>query len=209
MTPSSKPPDITWLQGQVREFTTRYQAGTEDSFEAYGALASLLLRLTVLHPSGGIRITYGEAAGPAVGGWRGPTDPIPLNDGNFLRLSTSLYLEATPDGNRMKVRNSSYQYQLDPDGDHWIFRYDYLRVPRSSEPPAHLQIRGTLIESGEPLERLRFPTGRVSLEAVIRLLVDQFDVPCNEDTAIWRPILALSERLFLDIAHRPLSGPSG
>jgi len=107
----------------------------------------------------------------------------------------------------MKVRNSSYQYQHDRDGKKWIFRYDYLRTPPQAEPPAHLQIRGSLVADNRPLDDLRFPTGRVTLEAVIRLLAEQFSVLCNQDSAAWRPILAESEGMFLKMAHQPLSGP--
>jgi hypothetical protein len=92
-------------------------------------------------------------------------------------------------------------------------RYDYLREPGlDGHPQAHLQVRGGLVETGvlrpsHPLERVHFPTGRVSIEGVIRLLADQFGLPCNESPEVWRPVLAEAERMFLDIAHRPLSGP--
>jgi hypothetical protein len=46
------------------------------------------------------------------------------------------------------------------------------------------------------------------MEGVIRLLADQFGVPCNEPPEVWRPVLAEAEQTFLDIAHRPLSGPA-
>jgi hypothetical protein len=144
---------------------------------------------------------------------------VPLNDGRYLRLMISLYFEDVGEvGRRLKVSDSTYQYQQDnpPVGrasDRWIFRYDYLRTPRSQHPGNHLQIRGTLIEdclpnSKKSLERLHFPTMRVSLEAVIPLLAEQFKVKCNEPPKVWRRMLAESEAAFLGIAHRALSGPS-
>jgi hypothetical protein len=193
----------------VRVLTERCKAGTEDSFEAYQELANLLFRLTVLRHDGGLRLsrrTEGRDR-PALGGWKGPTDPLPLTDGNLLRLSASLFIDETLDGPRMKVRNSSYQYQLDNDGKDWVFRYDYLRTPKQAEPPAHLQLHGKLVVGDRSLDRLRFPTGRVTLEAVIRLLAEQFAVPTNQPPEVWRPLLAASESLFLKIAHQPLSGP--
>jgi hypothetical protein len=45
------------------------------------------------------------------------------------------------------------------------------------------------------------------LEGVIRLLADQFAVPCARDAAVWRPVLTEAEREFLKIAHVPLTGP--
>lgn len=108
-----------------------------------------------------------------------------------------LYLE----GSRLKVKTSSFQYQLDPEGEKWVFRYDYLREPPEPHPAAHLQIRGGLIEACLPdaraLERVHFPTHRVSLEAVIRLLVEEFAVPTSEPRHVWRPVLAESESAFL------------
>jgi hypothetical protein len=143
-----------------------------------------------------------------------PAGALPLNDGRFLRLHVTLSLEDTPEGRRLKVLKSSFQYQVDQQGERWIVRYDYLREPGPDpHPQAHVQIRGALLEAGVParrglLEHVHFPTGRVSVEAVIRLLADQFSVPCNEQPEVWRPVLAESERLFQEIAHRPLSGPA-
>ena len=37
------------------------------------------------------------------------------------------------DDAKLKVLKSVLQYQLDEDGDRWIFRYDYLR--HADEPP--------------------------------------------------------------------------
>lgn len=149
-----------------------------------------------------------------LGGRRGPTDPLLLRDGHFLRLSMSLFREYSEKVDRvvLKVRNAGAQYQLDPPGDQWIFRYDYLRYPEGADPGAHLQIRGDLRESGvlpskRLLERVRFPTGRFSLEGIIRLLAETFGVQTRVDASLWRPVLAESERAFMAIAHQPLSGP--
>jgi hypothetical protein len=50
---------------------------------------------------------------------------------------------------------------------------------------------------------MHFPTGRVSMEGAIRLLVDDFAVPTATELVQWRPLLAASEAAFLDIAHQP------
>jgi hypothetical protein len=193
-------------------------AGGPEAFAPFRELAALLLGLTVLHHDGMVRLSYGPTGRDraVLGGAAGPTDPLPLNDGRFLRLSVSLYLDPDDErGRLLKVSTSSYQYQADEAGKGWIVRYDYLREPGPDpHPQAHLQIRGALTEGAalprdRILERIHFPTGRVSIESVIRLLADQFDVPCNEPPETWRPALAEAERTFLEIAHRPLSGPSG
>ena len=109
----------------------------------------------------------------------------------------------------MKVRESNFQYQLDPDGNHWIFRYDYIRESDEAIPAAHFQLRGSLLEDclpeGKPLHKIHFPTMRVSLEAVIRLLAVEFDVPCNENKEIWIPALETTESAFFDIQHLPVA----
>lgn len=206
-------PDLPALLGQVRDLTQRYKSGRPEAFQAFCDLASLLLRLTILAPAGGVRLAYGIPRGdePVLGGWNGPDDPLPLTDERYLRIMVILFFEDTPQGQRAKVKASSFQYQLDRAGDRWVFRYDYLRQPPAPHPAMHLQIRGTLTEQCLPgdvlLERVHFPTQRISLEAVIRLLIEQFRVPTNQHAEIWRPVLAESEAAFLEIAHRTISGP--
>jgi hypothetical protein len=159
-----------------------------------------------------VRLTYGpRREEPVLGGAAGPQDPLLLTDRRYLRLTMQFFFEDTPQGRRAKVKMSSFQYQLDRESERWIFRYDYVREPPAPHPAAHLQIRGTLKESSlpedRPLERIHFPTQRVSLEAVIRLLIEQFGTPSRQPAEVWRPLLAETEAAFLTIAHRALSGP--
>ncbi len=146
------------------------------------------------------------------GGWSPNESTVSLRDGRFLRVFIVLFREPHNRGHRMKVEQAMYQYQVDPEGERWVFRYDYHREPRDQHPATHLQVRGTLTESVETyrgvLERTHFPTGRVSIEAVIRLLIEQFGVPPASAPEIWQRVLAESERTFESIAHRPLSGPA-
>jgi len=188
-------------------------AGDRQSFDAFRELTYFLLSLTVLKPEGGVRLAKGENDRMVLGGWSGPTDPLPLNDGCYLRLAVTLELANTPDGPRLKVYESTYQYQADIAAQHWMFRYDYLRHPTDQHPGAHLQINANemdhpSIRPAQTVGRIHFPTSRVSLESIIRLLVEQYGVNCNEQPEIWRSVLTESERLFIEIAHRPESGPS-
>jgi hypothetical protein len=132
---------------------------------------------------------------------RGTKGPLPLRDDNFLRLSISLYVEETEQGSRFKTWQSSFQYQRDREGKDWIFRYDYLRSPEGSYPSAHLQIRGRH-------ERVHFPTMRVPLEAIIRCLANDFNVPCAEPAEVWKHVLHHTEIDFLEIHHPPVSCPA-
>ncbi len=117
-----------------------------------------------------------------------------------------LYLTQPTEQGRLKILTASYQYQMGREGDRWMFRYDYLRTPPHPHPAAHLQINGSLTEEclppGRLLARVHFPTARVSLEAVIRLLADQFGTPCGSAQEVWRAVLSETERAFLQIDHR-------
>lgn len=161
---------------------------------------------------GGVLLQHGPR-GPELGnivGWFG-NDRVPLTDGRWLRVLLQLYVDES-DGGKLKVETSLFQYQLDEDAERWVFRYDYLRNPLDQHPASHLQIRGALTETEVvpirgPLARVHFPTGRVGLEAVIRLLVEQFGVRTNEPAEVWRPVLTETEQGFLKIARRNISGP--
>lgn len=204
--------DLDALKGEVRQLTQDFKAGTPGSFQAFRDLTQLLLGITIAEERAHIVLTSGPNKNRRV--LAAPHSAIPLRDGRYLRLSAVLELVDTADGWRMKVMDSSYVYQTDADGEKWILRYEYLRDPKDQHPGAHVHINAKL--SGEddccpshrPLPRIHFPTGRISLEAVIRLLADQFELPCATDRSYWRAVLAESERAFLEIAHKPLSGPA-
>jgi hypothetical protein len=213
---SSRLPESSSLnerRAKISQLTRQYRAGDSSSPKAFRDLVDLLFRATVMKTMSVVQLnkvkddSYVVACPPDQG------RALPLNDGRYLRLVIALYFEDTDKGRRLKVKSSSYQYQEDLDGDRWIFRYDYLRNPPHPHPGDHLQIRGDLTEKDClskhcPLERVHFPTMRISLEAVIRLLADQFGVKCNRPKKEWRPMLAASEAAFLEIAHHSLSGPA-
>lgn len=191
--------------------------GDTPALSAYRNLTSKLLHLTVLDPGQFPRLVYrdDEPDHAVLGGPQGPVDPLLLNDGRYLRVAVSVFIDREDERRPyLKVSTSSFQYQLDVAGDRPVFRYDYLREPGDDpHPTAHLQVYGDLTQvdvlpEDMPLSRVHFPTGRISIEAVIRCLVEQFDVPTNEDTHVWRAALAESERAFLEVAHTPRSGPS-
>lgn len=206
--------DLEKHLGRVRQLTDIYLAGDTDAFAAFGELVNLLLRVTVLPGPIGVRLTAGPRPRDRMmveGGLARDKDVVRLSDDRFLRVSVTLFREPHESGHRMKVERATYQYQLDEEGNHWVFRYDYVRAPRDEHPASHLQIRGNLYENVRLhkglLERTHFPAGRTSIESVLRLLLEQFEVPPSTPLEIWRPVLAASEAVFERIAHRPLSGP--
>lgn len=199
----------------MRDLCDTQHGGGGDALGAFEELQRLLLNLTVLDPSSFVRLTYGDVPGKAaLGGPAGPKDAVLLGGGSFLRISVSVFLDDTDErGPLLKVSHSSHQYQLDARGDRWVFRYDYLREPGvDPHPRAHFQVNGHLREPEAlpddlPLNRVHFAVGRVSIEAIIRVLVEQFKVPTREPAAVWRPVLAESEQRFLEVARIPTSGP--
>jgi hypothetical protein len=182
-------------------------AGGDYCFAAYEGLTQTLLRLTVAAEGESVRLIEGDRPERFVLAGFGAR-PVRLRDGRFLRLSVTVWLDRA--SNRLKVERSSYQYQDDEGGAQWLFRYDYIRAGAGRNPGAHFQVNGSLSHPGalqRPLPRMHFPTNRVSLEAVIRLLAEQFGVECATHERVWRPVLTASEEAFHEIAHRPLSGP--
>jgi hypothetical protein len=202
---------LPYLVADVRRLIARYEAGGPPAVDAFHELVTVLLSNTVLSPSAYINRSRGPRPRTIyLGGLRHVTDPLPLRDGRFLRFSMTLYVDDATQ--RLKVEASSIQYQMTIDNGTWIFRYDYDRSPNDPEPAAHLQVRGSLAEAclplGRDLQDIQFPTNRVGVEAVIRLLVESYDVPCADWVSVWRGVLAETEQAFLRIAHRPPSGPS-
>jgi len=201
------------LLSQIRQLTERYKAGiVPDSFDAFKDLVYLLFSKTILEEGQALRLIKGQhEASRVLGGWT-PLEPLRLNNGLYLSLSMTLFREETEKGPRIKVASSRYQYQLDTLGEAWVFRYDYARESPNQHPSNHLHIRGTLTENclaeKQLLEHIHFSTDRVSFESIIRLLIEQFGIVPNSPQEIWRPMLTESERLFKDIAHKSLSGPS-
>lgn len=210
--PSS--PDLGALLERVRRDTAGWKKGGPSAFNSIQSLFQLILQNTVMANDGSVRFARGPRRGRQVlGGWGGPTDPVPLTNGNYLRVMLDCYIDLDdPRGPFVKINESSFQYQLDREGLRWVFRYEYQRNPQNLHPAAHLHIRGDLTESGvlppdRALEKLHFATHRVGIEAVVRVLIEQFSVPARTEPSLWRPVLAASEQAFLEVAHAVPSGP--
>lgn len=188
----------------------------------------LLLSHTILeahHPGPGLYWPTGRRDRADLAGRGKPQEPLPLRDGRFLKVGIALFIADTDKGRRVKVSDSAYQYQADPDPNtkNWIFRYDYIRDPTARYndsqpypyPQAHLQINAELLVGDiklpkGSLDHIHFPTRRMPLEGIIRLLAEeqQFGIPCADPPDIWRPLLSAAEAEFLPIAHEAPLGPS-
>ena len=206
--------DLHAILADVRGHSEGLRRGNRDSFSHWKRLANLLLHLTVAPANQGVGLTSwaeDERKADLVGFGR---HPLRLRNGKYLWVYQTLAILDDPAGKgpRLKVVSAGYQYQRDRDGDQWLFRFDYLRIPPAPHPGAHVQVRAEplepgLVPEGRTLERIHFPTRRISLEAVIRLLIEDFGIRPAVPAAIWRPVLMESERLFRSIAHEPAAGP--
>lgn len=209
-------PNLPALLAEVRDLTTKCHGGGRASIDAFCDLLSLIFRLTVVQANTPVCLDWGtqpvadRVKCRVAGGWdkRGL---LPLRNGKFLRLIIGVFLDQTAN-DLLKVDKSSLQYQCDEAGESWVCRYEYARDPEGRHPAMHLHVRGALAESDalpadRPLERVHFPTNRVSCEAMIRLLVEQFNVSTNYPREIWQPVLAFTEAEFLRRAHLSSSGP--
>ncbi|MFD5089910.1 hypothetical protein ACFWMR_04875 [Amycolatopsis thailandensis] len=209
-------PDAAKYSARARQLTREYMAGTPKSFDAFRDLMQLLLSLTVIADNEFVNlVSLRDPTRRVLGGNGGPTSPVRLRDGRWLRVAYSLHL--TPHVGkemRLKVEQSSVQYQINQSDDDdgglgEIFRYDYLRDDDSGHPHAHINIHADLnepgvLKPGATLARVHFPTSRVSLEAILRLLIGGFRVKTAQPPEVWQPVLAASEMEFQEIAHRPL-----
>lgn len=75
------------------------------------------------------------------------------------------------------VQDCIYRYSLSDnpdDEDQWVFRYEYSLAFPPHVPRSHLHINAA--RNSQQLRHIHFPTGRVSLEQVICLLITEYDV---------------------------------
>jgi hypothetical protein len=202
------------LLGEVRELSKAFRQGGD--IHAFRSLAVLLLGRTILaksQPGLGLFQTSKKTA--LLGGANAFLRPLPLLNKRYLAFQISLSkMPHKEGGEAWKVLQARYQYQADDEegmNDTWLFRYDYLREPGADihHPSAHLNLNANPAIAGlvppppQHLSDIHFPTRRVSMEAVIRLLIEDFDVPSLAPREEWEPMLAESERMFFEIAHVP------
>lgn len=131
--------------------------------------------------------------------------PLTLMDGLPVELGggTALTIQVTqqyrvienPDPREpWQVRTVAYHYTLGEADGHEILSYQWHpNVPGSVTFP-HLHLKyGARLGRAE-FERAHLPTGRVTLEDFVRLLIDDFSVPPARDD--WEAALEESRREF-------------
>lgn len=138
--------------------------------------------------------------------------PIALNrgDGVVLRGDHHLLFSVIqhftimktqdPDRGPFKVRTKSYFYHIATQSREELLAYHWEPETSEGRTFPHLHVGLVSIAQDAPIPRERFhrlhiPTGRVSLESVIRLLIEEFGVVPQKDD--WREILDDTEEAFM------------
>lgn len=122
------------------------------------------------------------------------------NEGGYIRLSSirpirfrliHLY-RLTESEPGWSVSTVGYTYQLELTDGREIVSYHYDSRPQSKVKTPHLHVRG--LDTPLPLGKAHFPTGRISIEAVLRFAIEELDVrPQNSD---WENVLRGTEQEF-------------
>jgi hypothetical protein len=127
----------------------------------------------------------------------GGGDPIPLDAERDLALRISLQYRIVPAESPrgpFKATITAYSYIVEEQAGAELLAYQWHPDARGARPWPHLHFRAAG-QVGDPAwSKIHFPTGRVALEEVLRLLLDEMGVhPRRED---WRERLQETQRKF-------------
>ncbi len=100
----------------------------------------------------------------------------------------------TQDEDGWAVHTTSYSYDFQLDNGREVVVYHFDPRPRSKVKTPHLQARGLI--DPLPLSKAHFPTGRVSIEEVIRFAITDLGVRPRHENGIWQTHLAETEKEF-------------
>lgn len=143
----------------------------------------------------------------APGAFRAP-ESLPLVDGGFLYLYQRLVLRRKE--KFLTTAEYRYTYETSQTRDDWIFRYEYLREPGDDYPYplAHAHFNGTpeKYAGGKSFPALHLPTGRVTVEDVLRHLVVEHEIGPISDS--WEQTLKETKESFEEIQRKRIRGAS-
>lgn len=117
---------------------------------------------------------------------------LPGGDLYLSVLMNYTIVEASGARGPYKVKSTAYFYSLEEDGGKEIITYQWHPNVGCRFPHLHLGSSSKL--GAKTLNKLHLPTGRIALEQVLRLAVDELGVePLKED---WSEILSNAQGLF-------------
>jgi len=129
--------------------------------------------------------------------------PLPLENGHFLYLVHRVCLRRKE--RYLTTLEYRYVYQADANNpDSWIVRYEYEREPQAPYryPVTHIHVNATpsAYSGQKPFPDLHLPTGRLTVEDLIRHLVHEQQIaPISPD---WEAILERTEQDFREIQRK-------
>lgn len=99
-----------------------------------------------------------------------------------------------------------YVYQATLEDESWIFRYEYQREPPDGYryPRAHLHVNASPAGYAAPksFPQLHLPTRRVTVESVVRHLLDEHAIRAISPD--WQDVLGAAELAFEEIQQKRL-----
>lgn len=119
--------------------------------------------------------------------------------GMSIAISISQYFQPVKDDREdygpFRVRTTAYYYTVEEANSHEILAYHWHpEAPNSKIERPHMQLeQGAKVGRAE-LAGSHIPTGRVTLEDFIRLLIEVFQAPPRRDD--WREVLKRTEGRF-------------
>lgn len=125
------------------------------------------------------------------------TPPPPLKGDRELYLSVAHFYriveEPGPRG-PWRVQTAGYSYIIHGEEGHELFAYQWQPHGRSPVTTPHLHLGSGLDAPDTQLPKVHLPTGRVSIEEVIRLAIELGAAPLRED---WEEVLKTTEDAFV------------
>lgn len=128
--------------------------------------------------------------------------PLRLENDNYLLIFQRLCLRR--EQKFLTTREYRYVYQSSESPNDWIFRFEYEREPEGDNPypRAHIHLNAcpTTYSGAKEFDKLHLPTGRVTLEDILRHLVIEHAVqPVSPN---WEQKLKQTEAAFREIQRK-------
>lgn len=103
-------------------------------------------------------------------------------------------VHAEGDRGPLKVQTVAYMYTLEDADGREVFGYHWHPESRSPSSFPHIHFGAGAMVGRAEVQRAHFPTGRVSVEEFLRLLIEAFDVRTRRRD--WRAVLQQTQAAF-------------
>lgn len=103
-------------------------------------------------------------------------------------------VHAEGDRGPLKVQTVAYMYTLEDADGREVFGYHWHPESRSPSSFPHIHFGAGAMVGRAEVQRAHFPTGRVSVEEFVRLVIEAFDVKTRRRD--WRAVLQQTQAAF-------------